>query len=124
MDPLGIDLATLTFAVTLRTTSMPRHHAPFANPPDGAIKLQTWLVGHGVTHRHGCMDATNIAWDALATFLHAQASPGSVVHPARSTGFAPSQRLRTKTDQRARAMIAPLCAQPHPRAATPPRAAP
>lgn len=123
MDTLGIDLAKLTFDVTLLTAAGQRHHAQFANTPEGFTQLQAWLGGHGVTQLHACMEATNIYWEALATFLHAQASTVSVVNPVRIKGFAQSQLLRNKTDKLDSATIATFCAQQHPSAWTPPSAA-
>jgi transposase len=120
MDILGIDLAKLTFDVTLQTSAEQRHYAQFANTPDGFTQLQVWLLSHGVTALHACMEATNISWEAPATFLHAQGYTVSVVNPARIKGFAQSQLLRNKTDKQDSATIATFCAQQHPRAWTPP----
>ncbi|MEI8306392.1 MAG: IS110 family transposase [Chloroflexales bacterium] len=120
MDTLGIDLAKLTFDVTLYRAPEQRHHAQFANTPDGFTQLQAWLVRHGVTQLHACMEATNIYWEALAAFLHAQGYTVSVVNPARIKGFAQSQLLRNKTDKLDSATIATFCAQQRPSAWTPP----
>ncbi len=123
MDILGIDLAKLTFDVTLRMSAEQQHYAQFANTPDGFAQLQVWLLSHGITTLHACMEATNIYWEAPATFLHAQGYTVSVVNPARIKGFAQSQLLRNKTDKQDSATIATFCAQQHPRAWTPPNEA-
>ena len=79
MDVLGIDLAKLTFDVTLLTTTGQQHYHSFPNTPAGFTQLQAWLQAHGLTQLHACMEATNIYWEALATVLHAQGHIVSVV---------------------------------------------
>ncbi len=68
MDVLGIDLAKLTFDATLLTASGQQHYQSFPNSPEGFTQLQAWLSQHGVTQLHACMEATNIYWEALATW--------------------------------------------------------
>ena len=97
MDVLGIDLAKLTFDATLLTTSGTQHYASFPNTVEGFTQLQTWLLQHDVTVLHACMEATNIYWEALATWLHAQGYTVSVVNPARIKGYAQATRQRNKT---------------------------
>ncbi len=48
MDVLGIDLAKLTFDVTLLTTTGAQHYQSFPNTPDGFTQLQAWLSQYGV----------------------------------------------------------------------------
>ena len=69
MDVLGIDLAKLTFDVTLLTSAGLSHHQQFPNTPTGFKQLQQWLAKQGVTQLHACMEATNVYWEALAQFL-------------------------------------------------------
>ena len=123
MNTLGIDLAKLTFDATLLLMLTQRHHAQFPNTPDGFAQLHAWLLSHGVTDLHACMEATNVYWEALAAFLHGQGYTVSVVNPAQIKGFAQSQLLRSKTDKQDSATIALFCAQQSPRAWTPPSAA-
>jgi transposase len=123
MDILGIDLAKLTFDVTLLRAAETHRHAQFPNTPTGFLQLQDWLHAQGVTQVHACMEATNIYWEALATFLHTQGHTVSVVNPARIKGFAQSQLQRNKTDKQDSATIALFCAQQCPAAWTPPSAA-
>jgi transposase len=120
MDTLGIDLAKLTFDVTLLITTGTQYHQQFPNTPAGFAQLQAWLLSHGITQLHACMEATNVYWEALAAFLHAQGYRVSVVNPARIKGFAQSQLLRNKTDKLDSATIATFCAQTHPTSWTPP----
>ena len=116
MDVLGIDLAKLTFDVTLLTTSGAQHYDSFPNTPDGFTQLQAWLTQHGVTQVHACMEATNIYWEALATWLHAQGHIVSVVNPARIKGYAQATMQRNKTDKLDSAVIAAFCATHNPTA--------
>ncbi len=116
MDVLGIDLAKLTFDVTLLTTTGAQHYQSFPNTPDGFTQLQAWLTQHGVTQVHACMEATNIYWEALATWLHAAGHIVSVVNPARIKGYAQATMQRTKTDKLDSAVIAAFCATHKPAA--------
>ena len=109
MDHLGIDLAKLTFDATVLTPTGSQHYHAFPNTPEGFTQLQAWLTQHGVTDMHACMEATNIYWEALATFLHAQGSTVSVVNPARIKGYAMATMQRNKTDKLDSAVIAAFC---------------
>jgi transposase len=116
MDFLGIDIAKLTFDATLLTASGAQHYQSFPNSPDGFSQLQTWLSQHGVMQLHACMEATNIYWEALATWLYAQGHTVSVVNPARIKGYAQATMQRNKTDKLDSAVIASFCATHHPAA--------
>src|ERR671917_146693 len=116
MDVLGMDLAKLTFDATLLTTSGEQHYQSFPNTPEGFTQLQAWLTQHGVTQVHACMEATNIYYEALATWLHAQGHIVSVVNPARIKGYAQATMQRNKTDKLDSAVIASFCAKHHPSA--------
>ncbi len=116
MDYLGIDLAKLTFDATLLTASAAQHYQSFPNTTDGFTQLQVWLSQHGVTQLHACMEATNIYWEALATWLHAEGHTVSVVNPARIKGYAQATMQRNKTDKLDSAVIAAFCATHHPAA--------
>jgi transposase len=116
MDVLGIDLAKLTFDATLLTTAGAQHHQSFPNTAEGFAQLQTWLTQHDVVHLHACMEATNIYWEALATWLHAQGFTVSVVNPARIKGFAQATMQRNKTDKLDSAIIATFCKTHRPNA--------
>jgi transposase len=116
MDILGIDLAKLTFDATLVTTTGTQHYQAFPNTAEGFTQLQAWLNEHGVTHLHACMEATNIYWEALATWLYAQGHTVSVVNPARIKGYAQATMQRNKTDKLDSAVIASFCATHHPTA--------
>ena len=96
MDVLGIDLAKLTFDATLLTDDGEQHYQSFPNTPEGFIQLQAWLTQYGVTQLHACMEATNIYYEALATWLHAQGHIVSVVNPARIKGYTQATMQRNK----------------------------
>lgn len=110
MNVLGIDLAKLTFDVTLLTDTNTKHHKQFANTHTGFKKLQSWLRKHKVKQLHACMEATNVYWEDLAHFLHEQGYIVSVVNPARIKGYAQSQMQRNKTDKQDSETIASFCA--------------
>lgn len=116
MDVLGIDLAKLSFDATLLTATGSQHYHSFPNTPEGFQILQSWLTEHGVTKLHACMEATNIYWEALATWLQAQGHTVSVVNPARIKGYAQATMQRNKTDKLDSAIIASFCATHHPAA--------
>src|SRR5215212_10177300 len=116
MDVLGIDLAKLTFDATLLTATGEQHYQSFPNTPEGFTQLQTWLTQHGVTQLHACMEATNVSWEALATWLDAQGHTVSVVNPARIKGYAQATMQRTKTDKLDSAVIAFFCRTHRPKA--------
>lgn len=123
MHILGIDLAKLTFDVTLLREGGDRRHKQFANTPSGFSELQGWLASQHLERVHACMEATNVYWEALAIFLHDASHTVSVVNPARIKGFAQSQMNRTKTDKQDSRIIAQFCLQSKPEAWTPPSAA-
>lgn len=114
MDVLGVDLAKLTFDATLRTTSGTQHYQSFPNTPEGFAQLAAWLQQHDINHLHACMEATNVYWEALASFLHARDYTVSVVNPARIKGYALATMQRNKTDKLDSAIIASFCASHHP----------
>jgi transposase len=116
MDILGIDLAKLTFDATVLTSTGTQHYHALPNTSEGFSQLQAWLTEHGVTQLHACMEATNIYWEALASWLHAQGHTVSVVNPARIKGDAQATMQRNKTDKLDSAVIASFCATHHPTA--------
>jgi transposase len=116
MDVLGIDLAKLSFDATLLLTTGEQHYASFSNSAEGFTQLQAWLSQHNLTELHACMEATNIYWEALATWLHAHGYTVSVVNPARIKGYAQATMQRNKTDKLDSAVIAAFCAKHQPTA--------
>jgi transposase len=116
MDVLGIDLAKESFDATLLTSTGAQHYSSFSNSAEGFTQLQAWLGEHGVSELHACMEATNIYWEALATFLHAHGYTVSVVNPARIKGYAQATMQRNKTDKLDSSVIASFCAKHQPSA--------
>ena len=109
MYALGIDIAKASFDATLLAPSGEQLHRVFANTTDGFSELATWLDEQQVTTLHACMEATNVYWEALASFLHARGTTVSVVNPARIKGFALATMQRNKTDKLDSAIIAAFC---------------
>ena len=109
MHILGLDLAKLTFDATLLAVTGSSHHHTFPNTPDGFIQLQDWLSQHDVTTLHACMEATNIYWEAIATYLYTKGYTVSVVNPSRIKGYAQAKMQRNKTDKLDSAVIASFC---------------
>jgi transposase len=109
MDVVGIDLAKLTFDATLITSADVRQYQSFPNTPAGFTQLGTWLKRQRVSQVHLCMEATNIYWEALAAWGHAQGHTVSVVNPARIKGHALAMLQRNKTDKLDSAVIADFC---------------
>jgi transposase len=116
MNVLGIDLAKLSFDATLLLTTGKELYASFSNSAEGFTQLQAWLSEHNVTELHACMEATNIYWEALASWLHAHGYTVSVVNPARIKGYAQATMQRNKTDKLDSAVIAAFCAKHQPTA--------
>lgn len=114
MEILGIDLAKLTFDATLLTSSEQQHYHTFPNTPEGFTQLDAWLTQCGLTQLHACMEATNVYWEALASWLYAQGHIVSVVNPARIKGYAQATMQRNKTDKLDSAIIAAFCAKHKP----------
>jgi len=114
MHTLGIDIAKLSFDATLRAPDGTQQHQVFSNTPDGFDALAAWLAPEASDALHVCMEATNVYWEALATFLHARAITVSVVNPARIKGFAQATMQRNKTDKLDSAIIAAFCATHQP----------
>ena len=116
MNVLGIDLAKLSFDATLLLSTGEQHYAAFSNNAEGFTQLQAWLLERNVSELHACMEATNIYWEALASWLHAHGYTVSVVNPARIKGFAQATMQRNKTDKLDSAVIAAFCAKHQPTA--------
>jgi transposase len=114
MHILGIDVAKLTLAVTLLTPTGEQYQTTCANTPAGFTVLHDWLQSHAVTALHACMEATNVYWEAIATWLHAHQYLVSVVNPSRIKGFGKAIMQRTKTDPQDSLVIALFCAKHEP----------
>lgn len=107
--PLGIDISKATFDVALLKGNNRTKHAKFDNTPTGFEQLDEWLKTQGIEQVRACLEATNIYGFALATHLHNQGHPVSIVNPSRIKGYAKSQLSRTKNDQADASLIARFC---------------
>lgn len=107
--PLGIDISKQTFDVALVKGKKRAKTAQFINTPVGFEQCCQWLKSQGIEQVHACLEATNIYGHALATYLHHQGHPVSIVNPARIKGYAKSQLSRTKNDQADAGLIARFC---------------
>lgn len=116
---LGIDISKATFDVALlsggKRNGKSSKHAKFDNTPSGFEQFGQWLQENALGPIHACLEATNIYGHGLATYLHEQGHPVSIVNPARIKGYAKSQLSRTKNDAADAALIARFCRDIHPR---------
>jgi transposase len=104
----------------LRKSETSKVYRRFDNDAKGFVTLAAWLKEQAVSELEACMEATNIYWEGLATFLHSKGYKVSVVNPARIKGFAMSQLRRNKTDKLDSEVIADFCAVMQSPAWTPP----
>jgi transposase len=116
---LGSDVAKLTLAVTLLTPDNQSLHFSCDNTPAGFAELLDWLQQHDVSSLHACLEATNVYWEAIATWLHSLDYTVSVVNPSRIKGFGQALMQRTKTDRQDSLVIALFCAKHQPSAWAP-----
>lgn len=116
---VGADISKKKFDVALLLDSKVKSKA-FPNTMEGFVLFIQWLVRHGVTSAHICMEATGTYGDRLAEFLHKAGHIVSVVNPARIKGFAQGELSRTKTDKADAALIARFCLAMRPSAWEPP----
>lgn len=110
---LGIDIAKQSFQCSLVVAGKHSRHN-FPNHLAGFTALSTWLAQQTSEPIRACMEATNTYWEALATFLHQQGIPVSVVNPKRIRDYARSKLLRNKTDRLDGDVIAEFCAAQDP----------
>ena len=122
MKTVGVDIAKKKFDAALQSEAGEKRYATFDNSVKGYASFVKWLCGEGAQEAQGCMEATNIYWEALAEYLHDKGYGVSVVNPVRIAGYARSQLQRNKTDKIDSAVICDYCATQHPALWTPPTA--
>jgi transposase len=105
---LGIDISKLKFDVALLREGKFKSKV-FSNDRGGFEALWHWLVQHGATKVHACMEATGGYEEALAEYLVSHEHVVSVVNPARIKAFGQSQLVRNKTDRGDARVIASFC---------------
>lgn len=119
MDALGIDIAKAKFVVALLTADGRLRRKSCPNTPAGFAELGVWLVRHGVTRVHACLEATGTYGDALAHWLVDAGHVVSIVNPVIIHAYARTQLTRSKTDDIDAALIARYTATQHPPGWTP-----
>lgn len=107
--PVGIDISKATFHAAVLKADKRVSVKEFANTEVGFEGLSQWLQQQGVEQVHGCLEATSIYGQALATYLHQQGHRVSIVNPARIKGYGQSQLRRTKNDRADAKLIAQFC---------------
>lgn len=115
---LGIDVAKAKFQVSL-LGSRGRRRKSFANTPAGCAELLAWLVRHGATPVHACLEATGTYGELVATTLFDAGHQVSVLNPAVIHHYAKSRLSRAKTDRVDADVIADYTAKEHPARWTP-----
>jgi transposase len=111
---LGIDIAKAKFDVALLINDKFKC-GEFKNELDGFLTLNEWLKKYELSGLRACMEATGAYSEALATYLHSQEIPVSVVNPAQIKRFAGCKLVRTKTDKADAQLIAEFCMTMKPR---------
>jgi len=98
---VGIDIASLTFAVRLLHDGTPvGAAAEFENRAAGFAQVEHWLNRQGATPAQTLvvMEATGVYWEECALYLHGQGYRVNVVNPAQVKGYARTTLRRAKTD--------------------------
>lgn len=106
---LGIDVAKAKLDVALRLPDGGLRSKVVENAPAGFEALAAWLVKHGVTELHACLEATGTYWEAVAEWLVDAGHTVSVVNPAQIKAFGAATLIRTKTDAVDARLIADFC---------------
>ena len=105
---LGIDISKKKLACAVMFNGKYKTKT-IANTPAGFEVLWSWLKRFDSLPKHVCLEATGPYGEDVATFLHDQGLPVSIVNPARVKGFSQSEGLRTKTDKVDARLIANFC---------------
>ena len=111
---LGIDVSKLKFDVALLRESGKFKHRVFPDTAAGCAQLSAWLEKQQAGRVHACLEATGAYSDSLATHLHEQGHPVSVVNPAQIKSYAESHLARAKTDKADATLIARFCSERQP----------
>ncbi|MGE0810965.1 MAG: IS110 family transposase [Immundisolibacter sp.] len=107
---LGIDVSKAKLDVALRRPDGKWRSKVIENTPTGFGVLGEWLVSHGVSQVHACLEATGTYWEAVAEFLADAGHTVSVVNPAQIKAFGGAGLVRSKTDRIDARLIADFCA--------------
>jgi transposase len=102
---LGLDIAKAKFDAALLVGEKFKTKI-FANDATGFAALSAWLAGQQVSTVPVCLEATGTYGLAVATYLHDQGHPVSIVNPAQIKAFAATLLTRNKTDRADARLIA------------------
>jgi transposase len=116
---LGIDIAKAKFHVSLLFPDGRRRRKSYANTPAGCAELLAWLIHHGATRVHACLEATGTYGELVATTLVDAGHQVSVLNPAVIHHYAKSRLSRAKTDPVDADVIADYAAKEQPPAWAP-----
>lgn len=108
---VGIDIGKLKFFAATMVEGKNQVKS-FDNQASGFDQFLTWIKGRTdcAEAYHVCLESTGIYSLKLATFLHDQGLPVSMVNPARIKYFMKSELIKTKTDHSDAKLIARYCA--------------
>jgi transposase len=107
---LGIDIAKVSYQVSLKRPDGKRRQKSVRNTPAGHAGLIEWLQRHAAEPVHACLESTGTYGEAVATALVDAGHRVSMVNPAAVKAFAQSQLRRTKTDGVDAEVLADFCA--------------
>jgi len=96
---VGIDVSKATFDSQWGSQKGKRQQAHFGNDAHGFADLQAWILQHGVTQVHCCLEATGTYSDALAAFCFAAGHVVSIIAPHKMHAFRTSEGILSKTDK-------------------------
>jgi transposase len=116
---LGIDIAKVSYQVSLQRPDGKRRQKSLRNTPAGHAALLEWLARQAPEPVHACLEATGTYGEAVATALVDGGHRVSIVNPAAVKAFAQSQLRRTKTDGVDAEVLADFCAAMTPAGWTP-----
>jgi transposase len=111
---VGIDVAKLKLDVALKLPKGKWRTKVVVNTAAGFEELRAWLLKHGISCAHVCMEATGIYWEAVASDLADHGFAVSVVNPAQIKAYAGACGVRTKTDAVDAKVIAEFCSAQNP----------
>src|SRR5262252_5315239 len=108
MIVLGVDIAKRKFDCALLNDGRFRSKV-FENSAAGIAACLSWVTRHVAEPVHACLEATGPYAQALAEELYDAGHTVSLINPARSSAFAQSLGIRTKTDAVDARTLARMC---------------
>jgi len=111
---VGVDVSKAKLDVALALPGGKFRDKVVANSRKGFAEFAAWLVKHGASSAHVCMEATGAYWEELAEFLVDAGFTVSVINPAHIKSYGESLGARNKTDKADARVIALFCAERRP----------